>query len=191
MILLHQNFSPMVERIISESNLEISGGRLEKAIVNEANYNQIAVKSYLERFHPIWQKWVSIKGSYLISPFLEFAGSYIFTEFLTEIFSFDSNLKVEVKKGKSNVDADIDLYYIFDAEELNVLRYLKEKYRIDHITDENEIAKILLSNCTKSLTKFLSNIMNIRYRLFTSKVDTNLREDNTLEINIHFDGRIG
>ena len=181
----------MVERIIGESNLEISGGKLEKAIINEANYNQKAVKSYLARFQPIWERWVSIKGSYLISPFLEFAGSYIITEFLTELFSFDSKLKVEVKKGSSNVDADINLYYIFDKEELEILRHLKEKYRIDHIADENEIAKTLLSSCTKSLTKFLSNIMNIRYRLFTSKVETNLKTDNTFEINIHFDGRIG
>ncbi|MFX1453396.1 MAG: hypothetical protein ACFFCM_21355 [Promethearchaeota archaeon] len=188
---MHEKFSQMAERIINESNLEISGGKLEQAIINEANYNQEAVQLYLGRFQPIWEKWVSLKGSYLISPFLEFAGSYIFTEFLTEIFSFDSKLKVVVKKGASNVDANIDLFYIFDAEELWILKNLKEKYNINHIVDESEMAKILLSNCTKCLTRFLSNIMNIRYRLFTSQVETNLKPDNTLEINIHFDGRIG
>lgn len=101
-----------------------------------------------------------------------------------------TQLKIKIKKGNSNVDAQINLIYSFNKEELETLKKLKEKYRLEHIANENEIAKILLSNCTKSLTKFLSNIINLKYRLFTSQINMDLKE-NILELNIIFDGRIG
>ena len=182
----------MAERIMSVSHFEISGGKLEKAIINEANHDQEVKNFYLSQFQPVWIKWTKAKGPHLISPFLEIVGPHIFIDYLTKLFSFDpTKLKVQIKKGKSNVDAIINLTYLYDKEELKILKKLKEKYRIVHIDKENEIAKTLLSNCVKSMSKFLSNIINIKYRLFTSQIETNLKEDNTMEIILALDGRIG
>ncbi|MHA1300320.1 MAG: hypothetical protein ACTSO9_12935 [Candidatus Helarchaeota archaeon] len=189
---MYPNFPQMVERITNASNFEISGGKLEKAIINESNHDQNNVKLFLDRFQPVWKKWVKARGSHLISPFLEAVGMHIFKDFLARLFAFDYNrINVQVEKGRSNVDSNIELIYSYDKDELEILKKFKEKYNIKHISDEKELAKILLSNCAKSITKFLSNIMNIKYRLFTSNIETDLKQDDNLEIKINYDGRIG
>lgn len=189
---MQNDFAQMVERIISASYLEISEGKLELAISDEANHDQEIVESFLNRFQPIWINWKKAKGPHLISPFLEVVGPQIFIDFLTKLFCYNPDeLNVTIKKGNSNVDAQINLIYSFNEEELKILKKLKNKYGLEQIADENEMAKILFSNCIKSLTKFLSNIINIRYRLFTSQINMNVTENDILELNIIFDGRIG
>jgi len=181
----------MAYRIIKASNLQVMGGKFEKAIIDEANYDLNVVNAFLKRFQDVWMKWVKARGPHLISPFLEVVGSHIFYEFLTKLFHFNPSLKVEVRKGQSNVDSQILINHVYTLEELRTLKKLKEEFDITHISDEIEIAKMMLSNCIKSITKFLSNIMNIKYRLFTSKLDGHIKKDNSLEINLIYDGRIG
>ena len=189
---MQNDFSQIIERIINASYLEIAEGKLELAISDEANRNQEIVEVFLNRFQPIWENWKKSKGPHLISPFLEIVGPQIFIDFLTEFFCYNpSELKVTIKKGNSNVDAKIYLIYSFNEEELNILKELKTKYSLEHIADENEMAKILFSNCVKSLPKFLSNIINVKYRFFTSQINMNVTENNMLELNMIFDGRIG
>ncbi len=181
----------MVERIANASKFQISGGKLEKAVYGEANRDQAIVKPFIEKYNSFWLKWAKARGPHVLSPFLEVVGGVLFFEFLTKFFKFNDSIQIKVMKGQSNVDSQIKIDYIFKKEELEVLKQLKKKFNIINIPDEYEFAKMLLSNCVKSIARFLSNIMNIKYRFFTSKIDGHLKDDKTLEINLVYDGRIG
>ena len=188
---LSEDFSQMVERIIDECELKVTKGKTDIAIINEAMNDKEIVKKFLEKYINAWKKWVKARGPHEISPFLEWVGAYLFGEYLTQLFRFNNSVKAVVKKGKSNVDAQVFITYIYSDGELKKIKELKEKYNIDHMKDEIEIGKFLLSNCVKSIPRFISNIMDIKYRLFTSKVEGTIKEDNSLELLLIYDGRIG
>ena len=180
----------MVERIIMDCNFQIEKGKTDIAIINWAMHDKEVVKEFLEAYIDAWNKWVGARGAHKISPFLEWVGENLFTDYLTALFHFNETIKAEVKRGNSDMECRVYIKYTYSDGELKKIKELKDKYNINHIKNEIELAKFLFSNCVKSIPKFLTNIMDIQYRLFTSRVDGNIKKDKSLVIQLVYDGRI-
>lgn len=179
----------MVERIVKSSKMVIAGGKMTQAFSEEAKRGP--AEKFINQFHQYYKQWVSKQGSHMISPFIKWVGKQLFGYFLCFFFSFDQKrLEPSVEVGGSNVDAHITVKYTYTPSELKLIKEIVEKYGIQSQTSQ-DVAKSLLSNAVKSITKYLSPIVELSYRLFTSKVDLQLLGDGSLEVVIRFDGRIG
>ncbi len=193
MVILEENrFEEMVKRIIRESNLDIAGGRLTKAMINEISVDEAKKQNFIDKYHNNWLQFREKFGKHMISPYLEWAGPSLIKYFLSYLFSFNESHIISDKctRGKSNVDAILCVDYVFSQEELEVLQAKITTYRIN--TDVKEAAKMLLSNAMKVLPYVLNDILSLSYRLFTSSVDIKVLADaEGVKVSLKYDGRIG
>jgi len=185
-------FDEMVTRIVSASNLDIAGGRLTQAMINEISVDEAKKQTFIKKYHDNWSQFKEKFGKHKISPYLEWAGPSLIKYFLSYLYSFNENQITTDKctRGKSNVDAILCVDYVFTRDELNLLQTKIDAYRINK--DPKEAAKMLLSNAMKVLPYVLKDIFNLSYRLFTSSVDVeDIQDAGAIKVSLKYDGRIG
>lgn len=193
MLKLGENrFDEMLKRIISASNLDIAGGRLTNAMINEISVNEAKKQNFIKKYKDNWLQFKEKFGKHMISPYLEWAGPSLIKNFLSYLFSFNEHqiTSDKCKRGKSNVDAILCVDYDFTREELESLQEKITTYRIT--IDPKEAAKMLLSNAMKVLPYVLNDIFSLSYRLFTSAVDIkDIPDAGSIRVSLKYDGRIG
>ncbi|MHC1592125.1 MAG: hypothetical protein ACXQS8_08555 [Candidatus Helarchaeales archaeon] len=186
---MSKRFEQMVDRIVGKSKLNISGGTLMQCIHEEACGGPI--EPFISKFNGAYLQWTKKYGNHTISPFLKWIGKALFKTFLNYVFAFDeTRLDASCEVGRSNVDAVISINYVFHPEELQVIENCLKKYELTS-HHPHEVAKLLLSNSTKIISRFLNKILNTPYRLYTSSVDMKPLKNRMLKVSLVYDGRIG
>ncbi|MFX1295312.1 MAG: hypothetical protein ACFFD2_10725 [Promethearchaeota archaeon] len=182
-------FEEFIERVISSSKLELAGGRLKKAFLEESQRSELILSEFLDAFTPRWNLWKQKRGSHKISPFIGEQGAYIFKIWLSFVFSFNySRLDVECEKGGSMVDSQGCIQYVYTPEERQLIQKVCQKYQIN--IEDREITRILITNAIKSIDSTISKIIEINYRMYIDKIDF-MEEGNDLKIIVNIMGRIG
>ncbi|MHA1265815.1 MAG: hypothetical protein ACTSRS_11335 [Candidatus Helarchaeota archaeon] len=182
-------FEQFLERVIGESKLELEGGKLSKAFLNESQRSSFILSEFFDAFTPRWDLWKRKRGSHNISPFIEEQGRYFLKIWLTFIYPFNyRRLVVEAAKGGSLVDTNGMVGYAYTPEERAIIKKICDKYGVD--MPEREVARILITNAIKSLDPSISKIIETNYRMFIDKIDFFEKEDN-LAIKVAWVGRIG
>lgn len=182
-------FEQFLDRVIGSSRLELEGGKLSKAFLNESQRSSFILNEFYDAFKPRWNFWKRKKGSHQISPFIEDQGKYILKIWLTFVFPFNyQRVVVDAEKGGSLVDANGKVGYAYTPQERQVMKNICEKYQVD--LPEREVARILITNAIKSLDPSISKILETSYRLFIDKIDF-FEKDEALAIKVAFVGRIG
>ena len=182
-------FEEFLDRVIGESRLELEGGKLMKAFLNESERSEYVLNEFFGAFKPRWNFWKRKKGSHQISPFIEDQGKYILKIWLTFVFPFNyTRLVVDAEKGGSLVDANGLVGYAYTAKERQAIQQICQKYQVD--LPEREVARILITNAIKSMDPSISKVLETNYRLFIDKIDF-FDKDDALAIKVAFVGRIG
>jgi len=190
MIDMSSQFSDFVDRILSKSKLEITGGKLTNAFLSEALRDENILNNFIESFKPIWEKWKKEQGKHLISPFIEAYGNMIFRKWLTEIYPFQYySLRLSCMRGPSSVDAVILANYFYSPEELNIIESKLKEYSLDYPTEE--VCRILLTNAMKSIPQTISQIMEIDYKIMIEKLINYDKTKQGFQIMVRAVGRIG
>ncbi|HUX99373.1 MAG TPA: hypothetical protein VMV49_07450 [Candidatus Deferrimicrobium sp.] len=185
----NQRFEEFLERVIGTSRLELAGGRLANAFLDESQRSELTLKEFLNTFYPFWEIWKKTKGGHMISPFIEEKGPSIFKIWLSLVFPFNySQLQTDSEKGGSLVDTQGFVEYTYSPAERQLVKKICEKYQI--VMPEREVTRILITNAIKSLDPSISKILETNYRLFIDKIDFFEKEEN-LGIRVGFVGRIG
>ena len=181
-------FEEFLERIIGISRLEITGGKLAKAFLDESQRDSSSSNEFLEKFKPLWESWKKTKGVHLVSPFFE-EHPQIFKEWLSSIFPFGHRrVEVDCLKGGSMVDCQGYIYYTYLPEERKLIKKASEKFQLT--MPEQDIIRSLITNALKTLDPMLSKLIGMNYRLFIDKIDF-FERTGGLALKVDFVGRIG
>ncbi|MHA1314341.1 MAG: hypothetical protein ACTSRB_10570 [Candidatus Helarchaeota archaeon] len=168
---MNERFEGMVDRIIQASKMEITGGVLTQAFLEEAKRGPI--DSFITKFNQAYKQWTKKYGNHTISPFLD-----------------QKKLGTVCEIGRSNVDAIIKINYVFEPQELEIINNCLSKYGVI-AESPKDVAKLFLSNATKILSRFFTPILTTSYRLYTSSVNIESLDDGCIKIALTYDGRIG
>lgn len=182
-------FEEFLDRVIGTSKLEVEGGKISKAFMEETERSQMVMEEFFKAFEPRWNWWKRKKGSHQISPFIEDQGKYLLKIWLTFVYPFNfQRVVVEAVKGGSLVDAHGKVGYAYTPEERNLVKKICDKHQV--VIAEREVARILITNAIKSMDPSISKVLETNYRLFIDKIDF-FEKDQTLAIKVAFVGRIG
>ena len=182
-------FEEFLERVIGASRLQLAGGKLATAFLDESQRDELILNEFIDAFTPLWSSWKLQKGKHLISPFIAEHGRSIFKIWLNFVFPFDyRRLDAKSAKGSSMVDSLGSISYTYTPEERQLIKIICEKYKT--IMSEKDILRILITNAIKSLDATISKIIETSYRLFIDKIDFMEQQDNLL-IKVEIVGRIG
>ena len=182
-------FEEFLDRVIGASKLELEGGKLSKAFLNESQRSKLVLDDFYRAFEPRWNLWKRKKGSHMISPFIDEQGPYIFKIWLTFVFPFAyKRLVIDAEKGGSLVDAQGKVGYAYTPAERYLMKSVCDKHQVD--MPEREVARILITNAIKTLDLAISKVLENEYRLFIDKIDF-FEKDRTLAIKVAWVGRIG
>jgi len=164
-------FEDFVKRIILASKLEISDGALPAAFDKELLTNKDAVFVFFKTINSIYEDWNKYTYNVFISDFIHNEGLSIFSVWLAEVFPFNfDKLEISCPKGPSTVDAFLNISYEYTEKELNIIQNLLAEFNID--VDFETLAKLLLIEAVKSISKILSEILENDYKFFTEDVHT-------------------
>ena len=181
-------FEEFLERVIGTSRLEITGGKLARAFLDESQRNGTSLNDFLEKFKPVWESWKKTKGVHLVSPFFE-EHPDIFREWLSIVLPFSHRrIEVDCRKGRSNVDCSGYVYYTSIPEERELIKKVCDKFQIT--MPEQEVIRSLITNALKALDPMLSKLIGMNYRLFIDKIDF-FERTGKLALKVDFVGRIG
>jgi hypothetical protein len=184
-----RRFGEFLERVIAESKLELEGGKLKKAFLQESQRSELLLSDFFDAFTPRWNLWTRKKGTHVISPFFGEQGPFIFKLWLSFIFSFGyRKLEVHCEKGESMVDTVGWVKYIYTPEERQLIQTVCQKHQVD--LPEQEVTRILITNAIKSIDPTISKIIDTNYRIYMDAIDFSEEADG-LTIHVGFVGRIG
>ncbi len=184
-----ERFGEFLERIIGTSKLELAEGKLKNTYLAEAERSELILGEFLDAFSPRWNLWKRKKGTHMISPFIGEQGPYIFKLWLSFVFPFNyRRLETGCEKGKSMVDSQGWVEYVYTKEERDLIQGICKKYQIE--MSEEDIVRILITNAIKSIDPTISRILETNYRMFIDKIDFPEKSDS-LKIRVEFVGRIG
>ncbi|NVM29107.1 MAG: hypothetical protein HWN65_09695 [Candidatus Helarchaeota archaeon] len=173
---------------MTTSKLEITDGALPTAFENELVTNKEAVFVFFETINSIYEDWNKYTYNVFISDFIHNEGISIFSVWLAEVFPFSfESLDIDCPKGPSTVDALLNITYTYNPNELNLIRRLIAEVNIG--VDEETLAKLLLIEAVKSISRILSEILENEYKFSTESVDTAIENDQ-LTIKYKAAGRV-
>ncbi|NVM55987.1 MAG: hypothetical protein HWN66_19980 [Candidatus Helarchaeota archaeon] len=185
---ISNHFEEFVRRIITTSSLEISDGALLSAFENELVTKKDAVFVFFQTIYSIYEDWNKFTYNVFISDFIHNEGLSIFSVWLAEVFPFNFDaLEISCPKGPSTVDALLYINYSYNEEEMNTIRRLLADYNISVNVDR--LAKLLLIEAVKSISKVLSEILESEYKISTEDVVTEIR-NNELIVKYKGAGRV-
>ncbi len=184
-----KRFEQFLDRIIGISNLELTGGKLANAFLQEAQRSMLILTEFIEAFSPRWTSWKLQKGKHVISPFIGEYGHSIFKIWLSFVYPFNyRQLDAECVKGGSMVDSQGFIQYAYTPAERQIIKKICEKYKVS--LSEQDILRLLITNAVKSLDPTISKIIETNYRLFIDKINLS-EENNNVLLKVEIVGRIG
>ncbi|MBD3228307.1 MAG: hypothetical protein GF329_08960 [Candidatus Lokiarchaeota archaeon] len=154
------------------SNLNLDEGALSKAFVDEVRLNADNLHTFDRMSKEKYEAWQSKMGSLVdIADFMVDEGEPILLYWMTEIFSFDNKrLTIKTPKKLSPVDSQIVAKYVFSKDETKIIEKILEEYDLENY-GTIKAAKTIFSNSMKTISKYLSKIINNDYTIFTNKLD--------------------
>ncbi len=182
-------FEAFVRHILEKSSLKISNGALplafEEMILTE---KKDAVKIFFQTVYAIYDEWCKSSVSVIMSDFVANEGTSIFSVWLVEVFPFCfERMEIDCPKGPSTEDLLLLVKYTYDQEELNILRRLISEFNLSE--NEEVLAKLLLTEAIKSISRILSEAIEDEYKIFTGDITTEIGND-TLAVNYKGAGRV-
>ncbi len=185
---ISKTFEDFIRRIISASRFEISAGALPSAFEGELVHNKDAVFVFFQTINSIYEDWNKYTYNVFISDFIHNEGLSIFSVWLAEVFPFNFEyLEIDCPKGPSTVDALLNLSYTYDQNEWKVIQKCLAEFEIS--IDAETVAKLLLIESVKAISKILSEILENEYKFFTESVDVEFK-DGKLTIIYKGAGRV-
>ncbi|MHA1650094.1 MAG: hypothetical protein ACTSYB_07855 [Candidatus Helarchaeota archaeon] len=176
---ISQEFEDFVRRIFNISKLQISDGILPLAFENELIQKKEAVTVFFKTIFSIYEEWCKCTYSSFISDFIHSEGISIFSIWLAEVYPFDyERTKIDCPKGPSTEDALVNITYIYNKAELDIIQKLIQEFGIS--VDVETVAKILLIEAIKSISKILSEAVSDDYKIFTDDVSAEYTADNLI-----------
>jgi len=184
----YERFYNFIERIFESSHLQIAAGAIQKAYREEIFLNAEEIHQYIKKMKKLWETWKSKSKIDFISRFVEELGSIVFISWLSEIFAFNAKqIRTACLRGPSSVDSLLEILYLFDKDELKIIKELINKHKIDG--QEDKVARTLFIEAIKAISESFSRVIEQPYKIFTSEVDI-LKKRGTLEIKYKGAGRV-
>jgi len=184
-----EKFRNFIARIFVSSKLKIEAGSIQKAFQEEIYRNEEQLVEYVKNMGEMWESWKKLSSIDFISRFFEELGPPILAFWLSEIFPFDlDHIRAQCPTSPSTEDALFEISYIFDKEELGIIKDNLIVHRIK-VESEDHVAQTLFIEALKSISEIFSAIINHPFKIFTSNVKLT-KEDNNLKIHYSGAGRV-
>ncbi|MHA1797920.1 MAG: hypothetical protein ACTSVY_05670 [Candidatus Helarchaeota archaeon] len=183
---MSHRFAAMIDRISTFNRFDTS--TITKAFLDEVRMNLSSQMAFKKKVQERWEKFTQNKsnvGNY--SNFFILEGAELFQDWLSRVFPFSENNRVEFPDSPSPVDIIFNISHAFEPEELSIVAESLQKSGL--YIDVNTVLGIIFSNAIKAIGQTISKVFKAEYKIFTDNIDI-LQKGNKTVVLFKGAGRV-
>ncbi|NHI92876.1 MAG: hypothetical protein EAX96_10275 [Candidatus Lokiarchaeota archaeon] len=183
-------FQKFADTIIRRTRLEVEGGIMDIAFLEYITEFKTVLWNFEEKAKKLFTSWKEKGGGFFsdVGDFFIKQGPDLFRIWLTEIFPFSSKHIIINCSKHSAVDSQVKINYYYQKNEIEALRNIMTVQNIINFDLKDAAAKLLV-NAIKIISKSFTAIIEMEYKIFTSRLDV-LDANDVIIVDFFGAGRV-